>query len=271
MKIHHFSSASLCPKLHFITPGFPKKLVCHCLLIENDRELILVDTGLGTEDLKNPKKRLGHFHKLSGITPHHIFPAIDTVKKLGFDPLDVKHIILTHLDLDHAGGLSDFPHATVHIYGPEYIAAMAPTTLIEKLRYRKIQWSHSPNWNPYLETKTRWNGFEAIHELKGLPPEIYLVPLIGHTLGHCGVAIQTSETHSLLHAGDAYFHRNEMNLKNPSTPWGLDQFQKILQVDWESRTDNQFKLRALKRKLGDQISIFSSHDEEEFTQFQDRC
>lgn len=32
---------------------------------------------------------------------------------------DVRHIVLTHLDLDHAGGLPDFPHAKVHVHATE--------------------------------------------------------------------------------------------------------------------------------------------------------
>ncbi|MFD0510570.1 MBL fold metallo-hydrolase [Streptomyces aureus] len=30
---------------------------------------------------------------------------------LGYAVDDVRHIVLTHLDLDHAGGLPDFPRA----------------------------------------------------------------------------------------------------------------------------------------------------------------
>lgn len=33
---------------------------------------------------------------------------------------------MTHLDFDHAGGISDFPHATVHVLATEYNAAQLP-------------------------------------------------------------------------------------------------------------------------------------------------
>ncbi|WP_223281445.1 MBL fold metallo-hydrolase [Streptomyces antnestii] len=37
--------------------------------------------------------------------------AVRQVAALGYDIEDVRHIVLTHLDLDHAGGLRDFPPA----------------------------------------------------------------------------------------------------------------------------------------------------------------
>ena len=33
----------------------------------------------------------------------------------GFRREDVRHILVTHLDFDHAGGLPDFPDAVVHV------------------------------------------------------------------------------------------------------------------------------------------------------------
>lgn len=38
---------------------------------------------------------------------------------------DVRHIVLTHLDFDHAGGLDDFPEATVHMLQIERDVAVA--------------------------------------------------------------------------------------------------------------------------------------------------
>jgi len=41
--------------------------------------------------------------------------ALRQIERLGYHPRDVRHIVLSHLDFDHAGGLDDFPHATVHM------------------------------------------------------------------------------------------------------------------------------------------------------------
>lgn len=51
--------------------------------------------------------------------------AIRQVERLGYTADDVRHIILTHLDIDHSGGLSDFPAAQVHVLQAEIDAAFA--------------------------------------------------------------------------------------------------------------------------------------------------
>ena len=40
------------------------KIVCHCLLIETDTGLVLVDTGFGFADVRNPQ-RLSTFFRLA--------------------------------------------------------------------------------------------------------------------------------------------------------------------------------------------------------------
>ncbi|MCT9113339.1 MBL fold metallo-hydrolase [Streptomyces mirabilis] len=48
-------------------------------------------------------------------------------RELGFDRTDVRHIVLTHFDADHIGGLSDFPHAQVHVTAAEALGgAVSP-------------------------------------------------------------------------------------------------------------------------------------------------
>ncbi|MGP3965322.1 hypothetical protein ACTWPT_56180 [Nonomuraea sp. 3N208] len=51
-----------------------------------------------------------------------------------------------------------------------------------------------------------------MRQLNGLPPEILLIPLAGHSRGHSGVAVDTGATW-LLHAGDAYFFRDRRHAK----------------------------------------------------------
>ncbi|WRZ87641.1 MBL fold metallo-hydrolase [Streptomyces sp. NBC_01007] len=237
-------------------------MVCHCLLLETGRGLVLVDTGFGTRDIADPVGRLGRAFLLRSrpaLTTAET--AVEQVKALGHDPRDVRHIVLTHLDRDHTGGLADFPDAQVHVYGPELRAALHPATKLERNRYRTSQWQHGPHWVVHEPADgERWHGFEAVRDLPGLPPEILLVPLAGHTRGHIGVAVDTGEG-PLLHAGDAYMFHGEVAVPAHCTP-GLSAFQRKVEV-LPQRLSNTERLREL--KAAGEIDVFSAHDLVEFT------
>src|SRR5688572_18789462 len=131
MKIHHLSCGSLCPfggKLVSGTGGFTgAEIVCHCLLVETADSLVLVDTGMGLDDMRHPYRRLGvPFTAAFRVQSDPAATAIEQIRALGHDPADVRHIACTHLDLDHAGGLPDFPDAEVHVFAPELEAAVKP-------------------------------------------------------------------------------------------------------------------------------------------------
>jgi glyoxylase-like metal-dependent hydrolase (beta-lactamase superfamily II) len=68
--------------------------------------------------------------------------AVRRIAALGYRPADVRHVVLTHLDPDHAGGIADFPGATVHVTAAAYRAA----TAAERYRYRRRQWAHGTRW-----------------------------------------------------------------------------------------------------------------------------
>ncbi|HIK14044.1 MAG TPA: hypothetical protein IGS53_01895 [Leptolyngbyaceae cyanobacterium M33_DOE_097] len=55
-------------------------------------------------------------------------------------------------------------------------------------RYHPQQWDEIKSWEYYTAGGETWFGFEAVYELEGLPPEILLIPLVGHTQGHAGDA-----------------------------------------------------------------------------------
>lgn len=241
-------------------------LICHCLLIETGNGLVLVDTGIGLKDISQPRRRMGALYKFTRPLLDPEETAVRQVQRLGYSYGDVRHIIVTHLDFDHAGGLADFPNAKVHIFGPEYAAAMAPTSVVERHRYRQRIWDHSPDWITYKIQGEKWFGFNSVRDLEGLPPEILLIPLTGHTLGHCGVAIHTKEGW-LLHAGDAYFYHGEINPEKSHCPLSLKVFQKLTQVDGEARVHNQKRLKQLVAHHSSEVRIFSSHDVHELNSF----
>jgi glyoxylase-like metal-dependent hydrolase (beta-lactamase superfamily II) len=242
-------------------------MVCHCLLLETDDGLALVDTGLGTEDMANPGKRLGRaFVAMTGLVARQEDTALAQVERLGFQRSDVRHILVTHLDLDHAGGLADFPDATVHVHRLEQEAAFNRPTRLERERYRSVQWAHQPRWQTHTTDGERWYGFESVRAVPGSRDEILLVPLVGHSRGHSGIAVKT-DTGWLLHAGDAYFAHNEIHRTPPRCPPMLDVFQRIVQVDGEARLANQARLRTLVTAYSE-VQVICAHDESELRTLQ---
>ncbi len=242
-------------------------MVDHCLLLETKRDgLVLVDTGYGMDCVRRPGQMIGPFRFVAGLKLRPEATALWQIQALGYDPRDVRHIILTHLDLDHAGGLSDFPEATVHVHGPEFRAAMVGRALGERMRYRAQQWAHGPKWMVNeVEGGEPWFGFEAVRDLPGLPPEILLVPLPGHTRGHVGVAVDSGRGW-LLHAGDAFFLGSTIDPVNPRTPlfWKAYGMGAIVGSAYR---ENQRRLLELKRDHGHEITIVNSHDAALFTPF----
>jgi glyoxylase-like metal-dependent hydrolase (beta-lactamase superfamily II) len=263
MRIHHLNCGCMCPVGGRLWDGASRgptaRLVCHCLLVETERGLVLVDTGFGMRDVEHPYERLSPFFIHSNrIRFERRYTAVDQVKSRGFSPRDVRHIILTHLDFDHAGGLEDFPQATVHVLQSEADAALVRRGFIHRRRYRPEQWDEVRNWRFHDRGGARWFGFDAVRDLDGVPPEILMIPLPGHTVGHAGVAIDTPDGW-LLNAGDAYFHRHEMDASPHCTP-GLAAYQRMMEMDRPTRLHNQERLRALANDRRSDVRIFCSHD-----------
>ncbi len=108
-------------------------------LVVTDRDVILLDTGLG-------------YNTIAGIPQIH-----ENIAKHGFGAGEVTKVLLTHLHKDHAGGIlrkhadgttgAMFPNAQYYIYGPEAAYALekgAPSYQNELyedwLSSNQIQW-----------------------------------------------------------------------------------------------------------------------------------
>ncbi|MFS8097481.1 MBL fold metallo-hydrolase [Lentzea alba] len=259
MKIHHLN----CGSVRQVDPtyeGLPSApAVNHCLLVETGRGLALIETGLGLGNVRNPDETLGAaWVQMAQPALSEEETAIRQIERLGFSPADVRHVLVTHLDVDHCGGLPDFPQATVHVLEAELTAALAEAP---SFRYRPAHWAHGPQWRTYDSTGDSWFGFTAIQP-EGLPPEIKLIPLGGHTAGHAGIAVHDG-TRWLLHCGDAYYYHRELD-QDPEPHPVLDIVQTTSEVDHGLRVDTQSRLRTLARDHADEVTLFSAHDPWEF-------
>jgi glyoxylase-like metal-dependent hydrolase (beta-lactamase superfamily II) len=140
--------------------------------------------------------------------------------------------------------------------------------VLDRMRYRPAQWGTRAAWRTYAaDGGERWMGFERVRELDGVSPDVVMVPLVGHTLGHAGIAIRRGGDDWLLYAGDAYFYRGEMDARPRCTP-GLRAYQTLMEKDRGQRLANQARLRELIGAHVERgtapVTVFCAHDVVEF-------
>jgi glyoxylase-like metal-dependent hydrolase (beta-lactamase superfamily II) len=257
----------MCPIAGFLmgAKGWRGLMVAHCLLVETERDgLVLVDTGFGTRDVDGATPLSTAFRTLVGPTLDRTETAVAQVAALGFSPADVRHVVVTHLDLDHAGGLCDFPDAQVHLHAREHAAAMARGSFKERERYIRAHWAHGPRWELYQEDGDTWRGLPAVTRLRGLDADFALVPMHGHTRGHSAIVVRDRDRW-LVHAGDAYFHRHSIDGAG-RVPTGFSAFERAMQTDGPARRASLAALRQLHASHTD-VAVFCAHDVGELAAF----
>ncbi len=252
IQVHHLNFGLLGPLAGDPNPAS----LCHCLLLEDANGYALVDTGFGTGEMANPTARFGaEAVAFWGIQGDPSLTAAHQLGQRGIAPADVRHIIMTHLDVDHAGGLADFPNAYVHLASEELANLQDGNK-----RYAAPQFAHGPQWQPYSDNDGEWLGLPARKLALGFTEDVLLIPLFGHTRGHCGVAIP-QDGKWLLHAGDVYYRRTEVTQE--SDP--LDALVARFADDDSLRRESLARVKELARSHAEDVTVFSTHDTLEYT------
>ncbi|CAN5778000.1 MBL fold metallo-hydrolase [soil metagenome] len=228
------------------------------LLIETDNGFVLVDTGFGLRDCAQPGPR-------PGFTRHLIRPVLQRnetaarqIDELGFRRDDVRHIIVTHLDMDHIGGLADFPGAQVHLTATEAQGAIHAPSWREQIRYRATQWAHGPMLTEHTAGGEHWRGFAATKELDDIAARIVLIPLPGHTRGHACVAVDAGHRW-VLHCGDA-FHDSAILDGHSREPLALAAQATVTAFDRGQMKDNHARLAELVGRNDSDLLLVNAHD-----------
>jgi glyoxylase-like metal-dependent hydrolase (beta-lactamase superfamily II) len=169
--------------------------------IEHQEGAIVVDTGQGTHLLEtsrsyHPFLRWEVAFRIEA--EQEIGPQLRT---LGIGPRDVKKVILTHLHMDHDGGLAHFPNSEIFVASEELRTASGWAGRIRG--YIPNRW---PSWfdpMPLDLTAEPYGPFARSRRLTNAG-DIVAVATPGHTANHVSVLVQEEGT-TLFLAGDTSY------------------------------------------------------------------
>lgn len=144
----------------------------HPFLIESSNGLILCDAGLGFRTENDE------------LLIHH------NIRKLGYEPEDVKYVLMSHLHKDHTGGLVDFKNGVGRIAFPE------AEYVIQRGEWENAYASDSPSYRTEVFDVIQRSGNLNLVEGDGMVNyEIRYELNGGHTEFHQAFHIETGGEH----------------------------------------------------------------------------
>src|SRR5262249_5666652 len=190
----------------FTDPEWTEWLPTYSLAIEHRRGVIGVDTAHGARLLQTGKS-LHPFVRWEvkfRIDPEEeIGPQL---RRLGITPRDVKRVVLTHLHMDHDGGLAHFPNTEILVASGELRTASGWAGRIRG--YLPDRW---PSWFDPVPLELLDEPFGSFTRSRRLTRdgELIAVATPGHTADHISVLVQDADTTFIL-AGDASYNERLM-------------------------------------------------------------
>jgi N-acyl homoserine lactone hydrolase len=190
----------------FTDPNWTDWVPTYAWLIDHPEGVIVVDTGQGAHLLETGKSLHPYvrWEVAFRIEPEQeIGPQLRT---LGVGSRDVKRVVLTHLHMDHDGGLTHFPDSEILVASGELKTASG---FIGRLRgYLPQRW---PSWfdpKPLDLATEKFGPFAASRRLTAAG-DVVAVATPGHTANHISVIVQDGDTAYFL-AGDTSYNEELM-------------------------------------------------------------
>jgi glyoxylase-like metal-dependent hydrolase (beta-lactamase superfamily II) len=212
------------PKLRMLGVGSPKVTmpVPAFLIRHPSAGAFLVDTGLHASVAARPAENLGRI-VTSAMQPE-VEPGADLPAQLrakGVDPKSIRLVVMTHLHVDHASGMSEFPTATFVFTEAEWKAASTDSRPLLR-GYRPAHYDYAFDYrtlnydSPLISS---YATFGRTFDLFG-DGSVRLASTPGHSAGHQSVICRLAER-DLVIAGDAIYTMGQLG-DAPEPPRPLD-------------------------------------------------
>jgi glyoxylase-like metal-dependent hydrolase (beta-lactamase superfamily II) len=159
--------------------------------LKGQGETVVVDAGTSPE--MAPERNMVRY----------VSPA-EVLSRIGVKADQVRHVILTHMHWDHAGGVSLFPKATFYVQESEY-AFWSKDPLIHRPVIKRF--IDGPA-NAYLASLEGSNRLVCLKGDQDVLPGIECVAAPGHTIGLQVIAVKTAKGTAIVGSDCAHLFRN---------------------------------------------------------------
>ena len=171
-----------------------------CLLVQDGKRLILIDTGIGT---KQSDKFFNHYFL------HGEDTLESSLNKHGFSSTDITDVLLTHLHFDHAGGAVKWNNSRT-AYEPAFQNAVYWSN--------QLHWQHAMQPNRREKASFLKENFSVLEESgrlkflekESIHPAFELRYYQGHT-AHMAVPVINIGKHKLVYLADLIPSNHHIN------------------------------------------------------------
>jgi glyoxylase-like metal-dependent hydrolase (beta-lactamase superfamily II) len=200
---------------------------------------IAIDTGLHPRTIENRRADYGLAMGMLFRTLKPAGPAYDEqLRALGVEPEEIELAVMTHLHVDHTGGMRLLPRAEFACARAEWEAATGP---------HPARGGYVPHQLPPAG-RMRLLDLDGEHDLLG-DGSIRLLPTPGHTPGHLSVLLQTGGHGQVLLVGDAAYTRRSID----------EQILPLLTADEGAYRRSLAELKAFAERNPDAL-VIPTHD-----------
>lgn len=217
---------------------------CPAFLVEHERGLVLLDTGLVPAAAENAAAVYGDMATRLGITlkPEH---RIDRqLEALGFKTSDIDYVIMSHLHWDHTGGMYLFPQAKFFIMSGEIAYSRWPLPASPQYRAEDIDPTLGFDWTEVESADYDFFGDGSLR----------FIHLPGHSPGNASLVVRLA-TQTIILAADTAHLRSGLHSDKP------------MPSDWNTLESVRSirKLKQLAHSLD--APIWMLHDPEDWAEF----
>ena len=244
MKLYFFEGGTLKTQKQNITMGRgllePFEVPVPYFLVEHPEGYVLYDTGMALEVARDKHKHWGGVVAVYDPFMTEEQWVINQLQSVGVKPEDIKYVVLSHLHLDHAGGVGHFPNAMYFVQREELHFAYVPDFYM-KGAYIRADFDKEVNW--YILEGWRDDKFDIFGDGKLV---IYFTP--GHTPGHQALLVNLENDPPMFLTGDSCYTLENLNEDVlPGLVWSPTEATKNIRV-----------MRYLQSQFG--VNIVTGHD-----------